>query len=102
VTRFLQAAATVNRVEALLAFGDRVAEVVRENRIKGTGRSLATDLVANPVVTPTIVAAKYDVSYPAASNAVTRLVDAGLLHEITGRKYDRVFASIEVIRIAES
>ena len=97
-----QASKTVDKIEALMNLGDRFRRLIQEHGVRGTGRSLAEDLIANPVVTPTSVKDRYSVSYPAANNAVARLTEAGLLREITGRRYDRVFVAIDVIRIAEA
>ncbi len=46
-------------------------------------------------------AQRHGVSFVAANNAVARVVELGLLVEITGRIQDRVFQCDEVVRILE-
>jgi len=41
-------------------------------------------------------------SRPAAKSAIDRLVEIGVLHEMTGRRYRRLFGAREVMRIVES
>lgn len=45
------------------------------------------------------IAESHNVSAQAANNAVTRLVDLGVLSEITGRNYNRVFSAPAVFNI---
>jgi hypothetical protein len=96
--------ATVQRIDRLLAYQAYVRVLVHERKppIKGVAARIAEDLIGNPVVTPTASAKLYCVTYPAANNAVGRLVDAGILVEATGRSYDRVFFAPQVLRILES
>jgi hypothetical protein len=42
------------------------------------------------------------VSYQAVNEAVAKLVRDGILEEMTGRNYDRLFASTRVLRIVEN
>jgi Fic family protein len=97
-----QARETVVKVEALVDFQARTKRLVESRDIRGTGRSLAEDLVGDPVVTISTVARQYGVSRQAAANAVQRLADAGLLREAAGKRLRRVFVCPEVIAIAEA
>jgi Fic family protein len=38
------------------------------------------------------------VSYPSAQSALSSLVDAGILAEITGRKRDKAYSAKEILR----
>jgi hypothetical protein len=58
-------------------------------------------LIGRPFVTPSAAARLYGVTYPAANNAVARLVEAKVLREVTGRRYGRVFIASEVLAILE-
>ena len=62
---------------------------------------IAGDLVERPVLNVATSATRYDVSFVAANNAVAKLVDVGLLVEITGRGHDRVFRCDRVLQILE-
>jgi len=48
-------------------------------------------LYQQPIVTVKLVQALIGTSYPAANNLVNRLVDLGILHEMTGHKRNRRF-----------
>ena len=56
-------------------------------------------LIEFPSLTVKHVAETHKVSIQAANNAVSRLVDAGVLEEITGRSYNRVFQAPGVLEI---
>jgi cell filamentation protein, protein adenylyltransferase len=64
--------------------------------------AIAQDLIGRPFVTPSTAAKLYSVSYPAANNAIARLVQAAVLREITGRRDSRVFVSSDVLGILNS
>jgi Fic family protein len=94
-----QATRTVSRIEELLGYQTHIREVTMANHVRGVARDIAAGLIGHPFLTPTWAADNYNVTYPAANSAIRRLVDLGLLREITGRDYGRVFASDEVIGI---
>lgn len=96
-----QSERTVDKMSQLLDLQEEFRRQVRENRIKGVAAQIAEDLVGQPITTPTFASKVYGVSYPAANTAITRLEKMGILQELTGRKYDRVFGSKRVIRIME-
>jgi hypothetical protein len=54
-------------------------------------------LLRQPVVTARVVATELGVSPPAAHGALRRLVEAGVLHESTGRRRNRVFRAPVVL-----
>ena len=85
----------------LVAVHDRAKELCRTSNVRGIALDVAGGLVARPVITPTWVQRHYGVSYPAANNAVARLEQLGLLREITGGSYGRMFAADDVLRILE-
>ena len=59
------------------------------------------DMVGQPVISVPWARSHYGVSYQAANEAVAKLVEDGILQEMTGGTYDRVFASIRVLNIIE-
>ena len=46
---------------------------------------LAEDLIANPVLTASKIDGAYQVTYPPAAAAASKLVKLGVLREVTGR-----------------
>jgi cell filamentation protein, protein adenylyltransferase len=96
-----QAEASASKITDLLAFQQHAT-----NTARGAGRhnlsvDIASDLIERPILTVTATKARYGVSFPAANNAIAKLVGLGLLSEITGRTQDRVFRADEVLRILE-
>lgn len=65
-----------------------------------TAVALAELLAGRPAVTVAEAAATLEISTPTAGAAVERLMDAGLLREITGRGRDRVFVYLPAVAIA--
>ncbi len=96
-----QAASTTDKVRQLLAYQDETRALARQRGLRGLAVDLIEGLIAYPILTTGWVADVHDVSRQAATTAIRRLVEAGILRETTGRSYGRVFAADEVIRILE-
>ena len=96
-----QAQATVARITDLLAFRQEALATVRAAGRHSVAVDIAGDLVERPVLNVATMAARYDVSFVSANKAVAKLVDLGLLVEITGRGHDRVFRCGRVLQILE-
>lgn len=96
-----QADDTTRKIDDLVGIHLRAKELCRSNNIRGTALDVAEGLIARPIITPTWVQSHYGVSYPSANNAVARLEHLGLLREITGGSYGRVFAADDVLRVLE-
>jgi len=85
----------------------RLVELFRDDaeRIRGLGRAAANALRvfdalrARPVATINDLADRAGVSYPTAARAVTALQKLDIVHEITGRSRDRVFAYRRYVEI---
>jgi len=98
-----QAASSAAKVADLLAYRDQTRALARQHGLKGVAIDIIEDLIARPVITISSVAARYQPRTPqAVGNAVRRLADLGVLTEITGRQYGRVFASTPVVQILQS
>jgi len=65
-----------------------------------TAVALAELLGGRPAITVAGVAVALEISTPTAGAAVERLMSAGLLREITGRRRDRVFVYLPAVAIA--
>jgi len=90
------------RVKDLLSYGERIRTTVEERKWSGAVVKLAGLLIGYPVLTANWAAMELGVSYATANNAIKKLTDAGILDEITGRNYGRVFFAREVLAIAQS
>jgi Fic family protein len=87
------------KAERLIAAQQDIVERVRATPLRGVALRIAEDLVRSPFVTPTKAAKEYDVTYETANTAIGRLVGAGILTEITGRSYGRVFCSPTIVAL---
>lgn len=94
-----QAADAEARIRALLTWRDSTLAMLRTRRVKGVAIAVTEKLIEYPTVTVKSIAVSHNVSAQAANNAVTRLVDLGVLNEITGRNYNRVFSAPAVFNI---
>jgi Fic family protein len=94
------ASGAVDTAHRLLAFFAR-----DEERIGSLGRRTASTLRAHqflrrkPVTRIPDIAIQTEMSFPTAARAVEGLEQLGILHEITGRTRDRVFAYADYISI---
>jgi Fic family protein len=97
-----QALALIKVAEDLVRWLDVVRSELHRRQWGGTIFRLAEDLIDWPVITMRFAADKYEVSVPTAKSAIDRLVEIGVLEELTGRSYGRVFGASKVISLVES
>lgn len=89
-------------IRALLDARETFLDMLRLVGAKGVVLDLAGDLIGFPRITVTKAAERYGVTYPPANNAISKLVSLGILREITGLSYGRVFACDVVYNIIAS
>ncbi|MDQ3514909.1 MAG: hypothetical protein M3462_14860 [Chloroflexota bacterium] len=67
----------------------------------GSGRLLALldSVFADPLVTARRVSERLDVTPRSARQNIDRLIDAGILTEITGRQRDRMYSARDIVAI---
>lgn len=94
-----QAADAESRIRALLGWREEALAMLRSNRVKGIALAVTEKLIEFPSLTVKHISEAHDVSPQAANNAVNRLVDLGVLEEVTGRTYNRVFHATAVFNI---
>jgi len=66
-----------------------------------TKHRLACKLFEQPYVTSKTVQRLFDVEQPTASRAITRLVDEGVLEEVTGKERNKEYRAREIFEILE-
>ncbi|WP_320067739.1 Fic family protein [Micromonospora sp. RTGN7] len=96
-----QAVLAVERIDALLDWKEHALERLRAANVRGVAVRIVEDLIGYPMITPTTASQMYSVSYPAVNTAIRRLEGLGILQERTGRRYARVFAARDVLRIID-
>ncbi len=93
------AVSSLQLLRGLVQVRDRAVETVRDHRRRGTSVRIAQNIIGYPVMTASGVARVYEVSYEAANRAIAQLVGLGVLSELTGRSYRRVFASPAMLEL---
>jgi Fic family protein len=104
ITFFCQALAdqaidAETRIRGLLTWKTDTLSMLRSKRVKGVALAVTEKLIEHPTITVKHVADVHGVSVQAANSAVTRLVEFGVVSEITGRNYNRVFTAHAVVDI---
>ncbi|WP_068153308.1 Fic family protein, partial [Rhodococcoides corynebacterioides] len=97
----VQARAGVEKITQLLRLRDTILDDLRADGVKGTALHLAEFLIGYPVLdvpTARILTGK---GFETANQAVAKLVDKGLLTEITGKKQNRLFACRQVLGVTQ-
>jgi Fic family protein len=89
----LTADSAVFTARALMAvFANDRLRVASTGRRSASALRLHEALKARPLATLADIAARTELSFPAASSAMTTLVNLGIVRELTGKRRNRVFA----------
>jgi Fic family protein len=103
--RFISAAVhaealeVIARVDKLVALRQTFRTTLKG--AKGVSLRIADDLIGYPMITASLAAELYDVSYQAANTAIAKLVDRGILRQRTAGRYDRIFQCDAVLAALE-
>lgn len=96
-----QASDAVANSQCILALQQRYREQLRKRKAKATALAITDRLFLNPYVTATRLAERLGVSFPTIQAAIDRLVEAGILREVTGRQRNRIYCAEELLRTIE-
>lgn len=94
----VQAREGLAKIQHLLGIRDRMVADLRAKGMRGSPIEVAEVLIGFPVIDVPTVKRVIDKSFQAANKTVAKLVDEGILQEITGRRQDRLFVAVEVFR----
>ena len=97
-----QAIEAHGKAESLLRWRESTVDHIRDSGIKGSAITLCENLIGFPVISRTQAAELADVTYRAATLAIEKLVEAGVLREATGRTYGRLYYAPEVLAILDT
>jgi Fic family protein len=99
----VSASESIRRAEALLQLREDYRRRLQGSRASAALLALVDGLFERPSVSLAHAATLLGGVTPAAASAnVRKLVDAGILAEVTGRKRDQRFVANEIIRVAHS
>ncbi|WP_078353649.1 Fic family protein [Mycobacteroides chelonae] len=94
-----EALEVIARVDKLLALRESFQMTLQG--AKGVSLRIADDLIGYPMITASVAARLYDVSYQAANTAIAKLVDLGILRQRSAGRYDRIFQCDAVLAALE-
>lgn len=94
-----EALEVIARVDRLLALREGFQDTLQGS--KGVSLRIADDLIGYPMITASLAAKLYDVSYQAANSAIAKLVELGIIRQRTKGRYDRIFQCDAVLSALE-
>jgi Fic family protein len=97
-----QSRASVAAVDTLMQWLAGVRSELNDRHWSGVVATIVEDLIDWPVITAPFVQSKYSVTAPTAKSAIDRLLEIGVLKEMTGRSYRRVYGAPDVIEAVEA
>lgn len=92
----------VQRSEKLLDLWNRYRKQLQTTRSSASALKLVDDLFRRPYLTVSSAASVLGVTFRAASLNVAKLVRAGILKELPGRKYGRIFRAREILEVLDA
>jgi Fic family protein len=92
----------IQNAHALVKWLRESQHAVQERRWTGVINRLLDDLIEWPIITISLVAGKYGCTVVQAGRTVDHLVEIGVLTELTGRDYGRVFGATEVMATVDT
>jgi len=93
-----QAEDTAGRVIRLMRLREKYHADIMEGRSSALLPQLADELFAGPAVTTAGASESLRVTFRAAQLNIDKLVEMGVLEEATGRKRNRVYVAVEIIK----
>lgn len=91
----------VARIKELDSLRETWIQELRARKARGVVLELIDDLISYPYITASLAADLHNVTYPPALAAIGKLVDMGVLREITGRDYRRTYACDAVLNVLD-
>ncbi len=103
---FLRAVATqardaIENSKSILALLDKYRKALQKRRASGYVLELLEEVFQNPFVTIAYAAKRLQTTYPTAKAAVGRLKEAKILHEVTDKRWGKVFCAKELLDLLE-
>jgi Fic family protein len=92
----VQAREGLATIKQLLSIRDRMVTELRAKGMRGSPIEVAEVLIGYPVIDVPTVRSLIGKSFQAANQTVGKLIDHGMLQEITGRRQDRLYVAPEV------
>ena len=96
-----QARDAATRARSLLTLNQQYRHQATALSNSATVLQLVDELFAAPFITANGAARALNVTFPTAQNHIQKLVDAGILHEVTHQKRNRVYIARGILRLLD-
>jgi len=96
-----QATDAFKTAEQILDLQARYRQKLQRKKAPKAALAILEDLFRNPFVYAVGASKKWNVNYRTAVTAIMRMVEAGILQEVTGRKRNRLFCCTELLNLIE-
>ncbi|MCY3924206.1 MAG: Fic family protein [bacterium] len=94
-----QASESAQRIRDLLGWRERTIALLQAESVRGIALNIVEGLIGHPMVTARSVVERHGVSASTAHQALRRLGESGVLAEMTGGRYGKVYAAHEVMSL---
>lgn len=94
----LQAREGLTKIQELLSLRDEMVGELRSRNLRGSAIEIAEILIGYPVIDVRTASRLINRTFEATNVSIAKLVDHGILEEITGRSQNRLFACRRVAR----
>jgi Fic family protein len=94
-----QARDAADRADRLLALQAELRDDLRKTRVTATALALVDHLFENPIVSASSVQRAFGVSAPTARTAIQTLERAGIVREITGRRWGKAYEADRILEL---
>jgi len=93
-----QASDAAANSQRILALQQQYRDKLLKHKATPTALGITEELFLNPYVSATRLAKRLGVSFPTVQAAIDRLVQVGILREVTGRLRNRIYCAEEFLR----
>ena len=97
-----QASDGMKRIHGLLDWRERSLKTLHNAKARGTAHKVIDQLIGQPMVTASSISDRHGVSASTANHALRKLEELGIVQEITGKPYARIYAAREVLDLLHS
>jgi Fic family protein len=94
-----EAARSIETIQKLRQLRSRYHEQVRQARISGLLATLVDYLFGDPAISVKAAAKLLKITPQSAQRAIERLLELGIMHEVTGQQRNRVFIAEDIVKL---
>ncbi|WP_203665085.1 Fic family protein, partial [Actinocatenispora rupis] len=94
-----QAEEGIRTISDLIEFKAEMIRRVRDAKLRGAAVELAEILIGYPLIDVQTASSLIGKTFETANQAVSKLVSLGILHEVTGRRVNRLFVCKDILDI---